>query len=57
MTTQESIAWCPDCGDEIFREQKRLKAYENWTYYCIGCDKYFQLTEVKAIKEASKVEK
>lgn len=43
---RDSKAWCPDCGDEMFIEQKQLKPYEHWTHYCFGCDKYFQLKEV-----------
>ena len=44
---RDSTAWCPDCGDEIFIENKTCKPYENWRYYCIGCDKHYELMEVK----------
>lgn len=44
---QDSKAWCPDCGDEIFIIQEKLKPYEDWIYYCLGCDKSFQLKEIK----------
>jgi hypothetical protein len=47
MTEKEdSRAWCPGCGDEIFIVEEPLRPHCNWTYYCIGCDKYFQLKEV-----------
>ena len=47
MSRKDSTAWCPGCGDEMFRTQKKLKYNEQWRYYCIGCDKTYELTEVK----------
>jgi len=48
---EDSQAWCPDCGDEIFIQQDKCEPYEHWTYHCFGCDKYFQLKQVPPFLE------
>ena len=42
---RNSMAICPECGDELDIVQKQLKPHENWTYYCFGCNMYFQLND------------
>ena len=51
---RESTAWC-HCGDELDQIRGICKPGDQWLYYCLGCDKYYQLQEVPTPPDAEKI--
>ena len=45
-TKEDSKAWCPACGDEMFIVQDKLGKYCQWHYYCFGCDDTYKFEKI-----------